>query len=55
MFDSHMQSLFHDFCGQHFLSTSGMVKRNENTAKHWKDIKEEVYYLSTSFKMTDRK
>lgn len=52
MFDSHMHSLLHDFYGQHFLSTSCTVRRNENVAEHWKDIKEEVY-LSTSFKMTD--
>lgn len=47
MFDSHMQCLLHDFYGQHFLSTSCMVRRNENVAKCWKDIKEGVYYLST--------
>lgn len=43
MFDSHMHSLLHDFYGQHFLSTSCMVLRNENAAERWKDIKEGVY------------
>lgn len=53
MSDSHMQRLLHDFYGHHFLSTSCMVKKNENVAGYCKDIKEGVYYLSTFFKLTD--
>lgn len=53
MFDSHMQSLLHDFYGHHFLSTSCMVKKNENVAEHFKDIEEGVYYLFISLKLTD--
>lgn len=45
MFHSHMHSLLHDFYGQHFLSTSCMLKRNKNVAEHWKDIQDGVYYL----------